>query len=112
MLRLWAGHKAFGDTWEPPYGENMTNCVDSEAPDHRPLSAPPRPSDDLRAALVGRTTLYRDGWPEDGRGGGSAAPRLRRCAPFPRGAFLHVVAYTRQMLALPRHRTADTLLDA
>ena len=51
---------------------------------------------------MGRTILYW--WPEDGWQRGTVA-RL-----FPRGAFWHVVAYTRQTSAL--RGTADTLLDA
>ena len=57
---------------------------------------------DLGAALVGRTLLYW--WPTDGWQRGTVA---RLC---PRGAFSHVVAYTRQTSAL--RGTADTLLDA
>ena len=56
----------------------------------------------LRAALVGRTILCW--WPVDGWQRGTVA---RLC---PRGAFSHVVAYTRQTSAL--RGTADTLLDA
>jgi hypothetical protein len=60
------------------------------------------PPGDLGAALVGRTLLYW--WPTDGWQRGTVA---RLC---PRGAFSHVVAYTRQTSAL--RGTADTLLDA
>ena len=60
------------------------------------------PPGDLGAALVGRTLLYW--WPDDGWQRGTVA---RLC---PRGAFSHVVAYTRQTSAL--RGTADTLLDA
>ena len=63
------------------------------------MAAPPG---DLGAALVGRTLLYW--WPDDGWQRGTVA---RLC---PRGAFSHVVAYTRQTSAL--RGTADTLLDA
>ena len=57
---------------------------------------------ELGTALVGRTVLYW--WPDDGWQRGTVA---RLC---PRGAFSHVVAYTRQTSAL--RGTADTLLDA
>ena len=60
------------------------------------------PPGDLGAALVGRTILYW--WPDDGCQRGTVA---RLC---PRGAFSHVVAYTRQTSAL--RGTADTLLNA
>ena len=60
------------------------------------------PPGDLGATLVGQTLLYW--WPPDGWQRGTLA---RLC---PRGAFSHVVAYTRQTSAL--RGTADTLLDA
>ncbi len=60
------------------------------------------PPDDLGAALVSRTLLYW--WPTDGWQRGTVS---RFC---PRGAFSHMVAYTRQTSAL--RGTADTLLDA
>jgi hypothetical protein len=59
------------------------------------------PPGDLGASLVGRMLLYW--WPDDGCQRGTVA------RPFPRGAFSHVVAYTRQTSAL--RGTADTLLD-
>ena len=52
--------------------------------------------------LVGRSILYW--WPTDGWQRGTVA------RPCPRGAFSHVVAYSRQTSAL--RGTADTLLDA
>ena len=126
VLVRWAGHDASGDTWEPL--DNLTNCEEAVAAFERatgrslPRRAPPPPAaaaapppippagftvdpappGDLRAALVGRTILYW--WPEDGWQRGTVA---RLC---PRGAFSHVVAYTRQTSAL--RGTADTLLDA
>ena len=51
---------------------------------------------------MGRTLLYW--WPDDGWQRGTVS---RLC---PRGAFSHVVAYTRQTSAL--RGTVDTLLDA
>ena len=60
------------------------------------------PPPDLGAALVGRQLLYW--WPDDGWQRGTVA---RLC---PRGAFSHVVAYTRQTSAL--RGTADSLLDS
>ena len=60
------------------------------------------PPGDLGPALVGRTLLYW--WPTDGWQRGTVA---RLC---PRGAFSHVVAYSRQTSAL--RGTADSLLDA
>ena len=124
VLVRWAGHDASGDTWEPL--DNLTNCEEAVAAFERatgrslPRRAPPPPAaaaapspippagftvdpappGDLRAALVGRTILYW--WPEDGWQRGTVA---RLC---PRGAFSHVVAYTRQTSAL--RDTAETLL--
>ena len=123
-----AGLDAAGDTWEPL--DNLTNCEaaiaafeqatgralprpvpppPSVAADGAPAPLPPTgyavdaaPPGDLGAALVGRTLLYW--WPDDGWQRGTVA---RLC---PRGAFSHVVAYTRQTSAL--RGTADTLLDA
>ena len=107
----WAGHDASGDTWETL--NHLTNCEEAVAAFERATShslprrtAPPPPAaaaapppispagftvdlappGDLRA-LVGRTILYW--WPEDGWQRGTVA---RLC---PRGAFSHVVAYTR-----------------
>ncbi len=60
------------------------------------------PPSDLGAVLVGRTLLYW--WPTNSWQRGTVA---RLC---PRGAFSHVVEYTRQPSALPC--TADTLLYA
>jgi len=125
VLVRWAGHNASGDTWEPL--ANLTNCKEAIAAFERasgrslPRAAPPPPAiatppplppagftidaappGDLRTELVGRTLLYW--WPDDGWQRGSVA---RLC---PRGAFSHVVAYTRQTSAL--RGTADTLLDA
>ncbi len=59
------------------------------------------PPGDLGAALVGKRLLYW--WPGEGWQRGTVA---RLCT---RGAFSHVVAYTRQTSAL--RGTADTLLD-
>jgi hypothetical protein len=128
VLVRWAGLDAAGDTWEPL--DNLTNCEAAIAAFERatgrfiPRPAPPppfagaagappqlppagytvdaAPPGDLGAALVGRTLLYW--WPTDGWQRGTVA---RLC---PRGAFSHVVAYTRQTSAL--RGTADTLLDA
>ena len=127
VLVRWAGLDASGDTWEPL--DNLTNCEDAIAAFERatgrslPRPAPPPPAaaagapqpippagftidaappGDLRAALVGRQLLYW--WPDDGWQRGTVA---RLC---PRGAFSHVVAYSRQTSAL--RGTADTLLDA
>ena len=61
-------------------------------------AAPP----DLGAALVGRTVLYW--WSDDGWQRGTVA------CPYPRNAFLHVMAYILQTSAL--RGLADTLLDA
>ncbi len=81
------------------------------APLSRPRPGPERPrpqfidaapSGDLSAALVGRTILYW--WPTDGWQRGRVA---RLC---PRGAFSHVVAYSRQTSVL--RGMADSLLDA
>ena len=129
VLVRWAGLDAAGDTWEPL--DNLTNCEAAIAAAFergtgrsipRPAPPPPfagaasapapmppagytvdvAPPGDLGAALVGRTLLYW--WPTDGWQRGTVA---RLC---PRGAFSHVVAYTRQTSAL--RGTADTLLDA
>jgi hypothetical protein len=128
VLVRWTGLDAAGDTWEPL--DNLTNCEAAIAAFERatgrslPRPAPPppfaraagapaplppagytvdmAPPGDLGAALVGRTLLYW--WPTDGWQRGTVA---RLC---PRGAFSHVVAYTRQTSAL--RGTADTLLDA
>ena len=128
MLVRWAGLDAAGDTWEPL--DNLTNCEAASAAFERatgrslprpappppfagaagaPASLPPAgytvdvaPPGDLGAALVGRTLLYW--WPTDGWQRGTVA---RLC---PRGAFSHVVAYTRQTSAL--RGTVDTLLEA
>jgi len=128
VLVRWAGLDAAGDTWEPL--DNLTNCEEAIAafeqatgrslprpappppcagPAGAPAPLPPAgytvdaaPPGDLGAALVGRTLLYW--WPTDGWQRGTVA---RLC---PRGAFSHVVAYTRQTSAL--RGTADTLLDA
>ena len=96
-------------TWEPL--NNLTNFKDSiaafEQVTGRTLTLTgftvevAQPGD-LGAALVGRTVLYW--WPDDGWQRGTVA-----CL-CPRGAFWHVVAYTRQTSAL--RCTADTLLDA
>ena len=127
VLVRWAGCDASGDTWEPL--DNLTNCEEAIAAFEqtigrtrpRPALAPPArpgaapapiapagftvdtaPPGDLGAALVGRTLLYW--WPTDGWQRGTVA---RLC---PRGAFSHVVAYSRQTSAL--RGTADSLLDA
>ena len=128
VLVRWAGLDAAGDTWEPL--DNLTNCeaaitaFEQATGRTLPRPAPPPPGagaagapapippagylvdatppGDLGAALVGRTLLYW--WPTDGWQRGTVA---RLC---PRGAFSHVVAYTRQTSAL--RGTADTLLDA
>ena len=125
VLVRWAGCDASRDTWEPL--DNLTNCEAAIAAFERtsgrplprpappppavaaPLPIPPAgftidaaPTGDLRAELVGRTLLYW--WPADGWQRGTVA---RLCQ---RGAFSHVVAYTRQTSAL--RGTADTLLDA
>ncbi len=64
------------------------------------------PPGDLGASLVGRQLLYW--WPDDGW-----QPRRGTLArPCPRGAFSHVVAYTRQTSRSALRGTADTLLDA
>ena len=127
MWVRWAGLDVSGDTREPL--DNLTNCEEAvaafgratgrspprRAPPPAAAAAPPpippagftvdlAPPGDLRAALVGRTILYRDWWPEDGWQRGTVA---RLC---PRGAFSDVVAYTRQTSAL--RGKADTLLDA
>ena len=125
----WTGLDAAGDAWEPL--DNLTNCQAAIAAVEQatgrslprppppplplagaagvPLPIPPAgftveaaPPGDLGKALVGRTVLYW--WPDDGWQRGTVA---RLC---PRGAFSHVVAYTRQTSAL--RGTADTLLDA
>ena len=59
-----------------------------------PFAVEVAPPGDLGAVLVGRTVLYRDGWPDDGRQRGTIA---RLC---PRGAFSRVVAFNRQTSAL------------
>jgi hypothetical protein len=127
VLVRWAGRDASGDTWEPL--DNLTNCEEAISAFERatgrtlprPPPAPPggaavvpvplapvgfaveaAPPGDLGAALVGRSILYW--WPTDGWQRGTVA---RLC---PRGAFSHVVAYSRQTSAL--RGTADTLLDA
>jgi hypothetical protein len=129
VLVRWAGRDASGDTWEPL--DNLTNCAEAiaaferatgrilprpgPAPPAAPAAAAPpppippagftvdaAPPGDLGAALVGQRLLYW--WPDEGWQRGSVA---RLC---PRGAFSHVVAYTRQTSAL--RGTADTLLDA
>ena len=128
MLVRGAGRDASGDMWEPL--DNLTNCEEAivaferatgrslprppppppaAAPSAPPSPIPPAgfivdaaPPGDLRAPLVGRTLLYW--WPDEGWQRGTVA---RLC---PRGAFSHVVAYTRQTSAL--RGTADTLLDA
>ena len=130
VLVRWAGLDAAGDTWEPL--DNLTNCEAAITAFElatgralpRPVPPPPgadsagapatapiplagytvnvAPPGELGAALVGRTLLYW--WPDDGWQRGTVA---RLC---PRGAFSHVVAYTRQTSAL--RGTADTLLDA
>jgi hypothetical protein len=128
VLVRWAGRDASGDTWEPL--DNLTNCEEAivaferatgrslprppPPPPAAAASAPPSPippagflvdaapPGDLRAPLVGRTLLYW--WPDEGWQRGTVA---RLC---PRGAFSHVVAYTRQTSVL--RGTADTLLDA
>ena len=127
VLVRWpgVGHDSSGDTWE--LLDNLTNREEAVAafelatgrslprrapPPLAAAGAPPPippagftvdlvPPGDLRAALVGRTILYW--WPEDGWQRGTVA---RLC---PRGAFSHVVAYTRQTSAL--RGTADTLLE-
>ena len=127
VLVRWAGRDASGDTWEPL--DNLTNCAEAitafeQATGRslpRPALAPPAlpgaapapiapagfsvdaaPPGDLGGALVGRTILYW--WPTDGWQRGTIA---RLC---PRGAFSHVVAYSRQTSTL--RGTADSLLDA
>jgi hypothetical protein len=127
VLVRWAGCDASGDTWEPL--DNLTNCAQAIAafeqaigrslprpalaPPVLPGAAPPpiapsgftvdaAPPGDLGIALVGRTILYW--WPSDGWQRGTVA---RLC---PRGAFSHVVAYSRQTSTL--RGTADSLLDA
>ena len=127
VLVRWAGRDASGDTWEPL--DNLTNCAEAIAAFEqatgrslpRPALAPPAlpgaapapiapagfsvdaaPPGDLGGALVGRTILYW--WPADGWQRGTIA---RLC---PRGAFSHVVAYSRQTSTL--RGTADSLLDA
>ena len=128
VLVRWAGRDASGDTWEPL--DNLTNCAEAIAAFERatglvlPRPAPPPPAaaaaappppippagftvdvappGDLGAALVGKRLLYW--WPGEGWQRGTVA---RLCT---RGAFSHVVAYTRQTSAL--RGTADTLLDA
>ena len=124
VLIRWTGCDASGDTWEPL--DSLADCEDAldafehatgrslPRPPPTPSGAPsqpipptgftvdPAPPGDLGAALVGRTLLYW--WPSDGWQRGTVA---RLC---PRGAFSHVVAYTRQTSAL--RGTADTLLDA
>ena len=127
VLVRWAGCDASGDTWEPL--DNLTNCEEAIAAFEqtlgralpRPALAPPArpgaapapiapagftvdaaPPGNLGAALVGRTILYW--WPTDGWQRGRVA---RLC---PRGAFSHVVAYSRQTSVL--RGTADSLLDA
>jgi hypothetical protein len=128
VLVRWAGSDASGDTWEPL--DNLTNCEEAIAtferatgrslprpppppPAAAPAAPPPpippagftvdaAPPGDLGLSLVGRQLLYW--WPDDGWQRGTVA------RPCPRGAFSHVVAYTRQTSAL--RGTADTLLDA
>jgi hypothetical protein len=124
VLVRWNGRDASGDTWEPLDG--LPDCADAIAafeqdtghflprPPPVPSGAPPQPippagftvdpapPGDLGAALVGRTLLYW--WPSDGWQRGTIA---RLC---PRGAFSHVVAYTRQTSAL--RGSTDSLLDA
>ena len=126
VLVRWAGCDASGDTWEPL--DNLTNCEEAIAAFEqatgralpRPSPVPPAlpgappapiapagfsvdaaPPGDLGPSLVGRTILYW--WPDDGWQRGTVA---RLC---PRGAFSHVVAYSRQTSAL--RGTADSLLD-
>jgi hypothetical protein len=62
------------------------------------------PPGDLGAVLVGRQVLYW--WPDDGWQRGTVA---RLC---PRVAFLHVVAYMRQMSALRGTVTGTALADS
>jgi hypothetical protein len=77
---------AAGGAWLPPKG----------------FTVDAMPPGDLGAALVGRQVLYW--WPDDGWQRGTVARLCRR------GAFSHVVAYTRQTSAL--RGTADSLLDS
>jgi hypothetical protein len=112
-----------GDTWEPL--DTLTNHPRLRAghwslpsPAAAAAAPPPpillagfnvdaAPPGDLGASLVGRALLYW--WPDERWQCGTVA------RPCSRGAFSHVVAYTRQTSpSRPRalRGTADTLLDA
>ena len=120
-----------GDRWEPL--DNLTNCEAAiaafEQATGRSLPRPPPPFNAARrrrrrappiplagftfdaappggglgAALLGRVRVVLYWWPDDGWQR-ETVPRL-----CPRGAFPHVVAYTRQASAL--RGMADTLLE-
>ena len=131
VLVRWAGCDASGDTWEPLDNLTTSNCAQAIAAFEqaigrslpRPALAPPvlpgaapspiapsgftmdaAPPGDLGIALVGRTIRVLYWWPSDGWQRGTVA-RL-----YPRGAFSHVVAYSRQTSTLGG--TANSLLDA
>ena len=103
VLVRWTGLDAAGDTWE--LLDNLTNCeVAIAAFEHATGHSLPATAAACRrrrrAAADPAARLH-------GRGGGARRSVPRLC---PRGAFSHVVTYTRQTSAL--RGKADTLLDA